>query len=265
MRISKNILLKEIPFEARDCHALELYLSEMATKGWMLDEIWIFNIFKFKRCEPKNLRFTVDIPRLSDTCPDTSLQNYELLFNEYIEICESSGWKHIVEDSEYQIFFTEDTNTVDIQTDDSLKLDSLLKINSGYLIQMLSFFFLAMTWGKNNPTIESYSYGKSCIIIFYSSLALYLGLNFLQDLLWKLNAKKSLKEGSIVKYPGLSSFKSKLLIQKYDTVSIIILLVGFFVLQSDNQISSLILVFSIGLIILNIMLLVNMIKNNYSR
>ena len=45
MRISKNILLKEIPFEARDCHALELYLSEMAAKGWMLDEIWIFNIF----------------------------------------------------------------------------------------------------------------------------------------------------------------------------------------------------------------------------
>lgn len=265
MRISKNILLKEIPFEARDCHALELYLSEMAAKGWMLDEIWIFNIFKFKRCEPKNLRFAVDIPRLSDTCPDTSLQNYELLFNEYIEICESSGWKHIVEDSEYQIFCTEDINVVDIQTDDSLKLDSLLKINSGYLIQMLSFFFLAMTWGKNNPTIESYSYGKSCIIIFYSSLALYLGLNFLQDLLWKLNAKKSLKEGSIVKYHGLSSFKSKLLIQKYDTVSIIILLVGFFVLQSDNQISSLILVFSIGLIILNIMLLVNMIKNNYSR
>ena len=80
MRISKNILLKEIPFEARDCHALELYLSEMAAKGWMLDEIWIFNIFKFKRCEPKNLRFAVDIPRLSDTCPDTSLQNYELLF-----------------------------------------------------------------------------------------------------------------------------------------------------------------------------------------
>ncbi len=174
MRISKNILLKEIPFEARDCHALELYLSEMAAKGWMLDEIWIFNIFKFKRCEPKNLRFTVDIPRLSDTCPGTSLQNYELLFNEYIEICESSGWKHIVEDSEYQIFFTEDTNTVDIQTDDSLKLDSLLKINSGYLIQMLSFFFLAMTWGKNNPTIESYSYGKLCMTIFYSSITFFL-------------------------------------------------------------------------------------------
>ena len=144
MRISKNILLKEIPFEARDCHALELYLSEMAAKGWMLDEIWIFNIFKFKRCEPKNLRFTVDIPRLSDTCPDTSLQNYELLFNEYIEICESSRWKHIFEDSEYQIFLTEDTRTGERHTGDSLKLDSLLKINSGYLIQILSFFFLAM-------------------------------------------------------------------------------------------------------------------------
>ena len=261
MRISKNILLKEIPFEARDCHALELYLSEMAAKGWMLDEIWIFNIFKFKRCEPKNLRFTVDIPRLSDTCPDTSLQNYELLFNEYIEICESSGWKHIVEDSEYQIFCTEDINVVDIQTDDSLKLDSLLKINSGY-IQMLFFFFLAMTWGKNNPTIESYSYGKLCMTIFYSSITFFFCLNFLEDLLWKLSAKKSLKEGNIVKYPGLSSFKIKLLIQKYDSVAIIILLVGIFILQNEKQIIYLILAFSIGFIILTIMLLVNIIKNH---
>ena len=262
MRISKNILLKEIPFEARDCHALELYLSEMAAKGWMLDEIWIFNIFKFKRCDPKNLRIAVDIPRLSDTCPDTSLQNYELLFNEYIEICESSGWKHIVEDSEYQIFCTEDINVVDIQTDDSLKLDSLLKINSGYLIQMLSFFFLAMTWGKNNPTIESYSYGKLCMTIFYSSITFFFCLNFLEDLLWKLSAKKSLKEGNIVKYPGLSSFKIKLLIQKYDSVAIIILLVGIFILQNEKQIIYLILVFSIGFIILTIMLLVNIIKNH---
>ena len=262
MTISKNILLNEIPFEARDCHALELYLSEMAAKGWMLDEIWIFNIFKFKRCEPKNLRFTVDIPRLSDTCPDASLQNYELLFNEYIEICESSGWKHIVEDSEYQIFCTEDINVVDIQTDDSLKLDSLLKINSGYLIQMLSFFFLAMTWGKNNPTIESYSYGKLCMTIFYSSITFFFCLNFLEDLLWKLSAKKSLKEGNIVKYPGLSSFKIKLLIQKYDSVAIILLLVGIFILQNEKQIIYLILAFSIGFIILTIMLLVNIIKNH---
>ena len=262
MRISKNILFRTVPFDASDCHALELYLSEMAAKGWMLDEIWILNIFKFKRCEPKNMRFTVDIPKLSDTCADTSLQNYELLFNEYIDICESSGWKHIVEDSEYQIFCTEDINVVDIQTDDSLKLDSLLKINSGYLIQMLSFFFLAMTWGKNNPTIESYSYGKLCMTIFYSSITFFFGLNFLEDLLWKLSAKKSLKEGNIVKYPGLSSFKIKLLIQKYDSVAIIILLVGIFILQNENQIIYLILAFSIGFIILTIMLLVNIIKNH---
>ena len=262
MRISKNILFRTVPFDASDCHALELYLSEMAAKGWMLDEIWILNIFKFKRCEPKNMRFTVDIPKLSDTCADTSLQNYELLFNEYIDICESSGWKHIVESSQYQIFCTEDANAVDIQTDDSLKLDSLLKINSGYLIQMLSFFFLAMTWGKNNPTIESYSYGKLCMTIFYSSITFFFGLNFLEDLLWKLNAKKSLKEGNIVKYPGLSSFKIKLLIQKYNSVAIIILLVGIFILQNENQIIYLILAFSIGFIILTIMLLVNIIKNH---
>ena len=262
MRISKNILLKEIPFEARDCHALELYLSEMAAKGWMLDEIWIFNIFKVKRCEPKNMRFTVDIPKLSDTCADTSLQNYELLFNEYIDICESSGWKHIVESSQYQIFCTEDANAVDIQTDDSLKLDSLLKFNFGYFIQMLCFIFLALTFGKNNPTIESYSYGKLCMTIFYSSITFFFGLNFLEDLLWKLSAKKSLKEGNIVKYPGLSSFKIKLLIQNYDSAAIIILLVGIFILQNEKQIIYLILAFSIGFIILTIMLLVNIIKNH---
>lgn len=262
MRISKNILFRTVPFDASDCHALELYLSEMAAKGWMLDEIWILNIFKFKRCEPKNMRFTVDIPKLSDTCADTSLQNYELLFNEYIDICESSGWKHIVESSQYQIFCTEDANAVDIQTDDSLKLDSLLKFNFGYFIQMLCFIFLALTFGKNNPTIESYSYGKLCMTIFYSSITFFFGLNFLEDLLWKLSAKKSLKEGNIVKYPGLSSFKIKLLIQKYDSVAIIILLVGIFILQNEKQIIYLILAFSIGFIILTIMLLVNIIKNH---
>ena len=262
MRISKNILFRTVPFDASDCHALELYLSEMAAKGWMLDEIWILNIFKFKRCEPKNMRFTVDIPKLSDTCADTSLQNYELLFNEYIDICESSGWKHIVESSQYQIFCTEDANAVDIQTDDSLKLDSLLKFNFGYFIQMLCFIFLALTFGKNNPTIESYSYGKLCMTIFYSSITFFFGLNFLEDLLWKLSAKKSLKEGNIVKYPGLSSFKIKLLIQKYNSVAIIILLVGIFILQNENQIIYLILAFSIGFIILTIMLLVNIIKNH---
>ena len=262
MRISKNILFRTVPFDASDCHALELYLSEMAAKGWMLDEIWILNIFKFKRCEPKNMRFTVDIPKLSDTCADTSLQNYELLFNEYIDICESSGWKHIVESSQYQIFCTEDVNAVDIQTDDSLKLDSLLKFNFGYFIQMLCFIFLALTFGKNNPTIESYSYGKLCMTIFYSSITFFFCLNFLEDLLWKLSAKKSLKEGNIVKYPGLSSFKIKLLIQKYDSVAIIILLVGIFILQNEKQIIYLILAFSIGFIILTIMLLVNIIKNH---
>ena len=87
-------------------------------------------------------------------------------------------------------------------------------------------------------------------------------MNFLEDLLWKLSAKKSLKEGNIVKYPGLSSFKIKLLIQKYDSVAIIILLVGIFILQNEKQIIYLILVFSIGFIILTIMLLVNIIKNH---
>ena len=127
---------------------------------------------------------------------------------------------------------------------------------------MLCFIFLALTFGKNNPTIESYSYGKLCMTIFYSSITFFFCLNFLEDLLWKLNAKKSLKEGSIVKYPGLSSFKIKLLIQKYDSVAIIILLVGIFILQNEKQIIYLILAFSIGFIILTIMLLVNIIKNH---
>lgn len=98
--------------------------------------------------------------------------------------------------------------------------------------------------------------------IFYSSITFFFCLNFLEDLLWKLSAKKSLKEGNIVKYPGLSSFKIKLLIQKYDSVAIIILLVGIFILQNEKQIIYLILAFSIGFIILTIMLLVNIIKNH---
>ena len=71
-----------------------------------------------------------------------------------------------------------------------------------------------------------------------------------------------MKESTKVKYPGLSSFKIKLLIQNYDSAAIIILLVGIFILQNEKQIIYLILAFSIGFIILTIMLLVNIVKNH---
>ena len=47
MRISKNKFIKLIPIEEHECKALEEYLEEKASQGWMIDDIICgFLIFK---------------------------------------------------------------------------------------------------------------------------------------------------------------------------------------------------------------------------
>ena len=39
MKVGKDKLIKFVLFRENDCSALELYLEEMAQKGWMFDSV----------------------------------------------------------------------------------------------------------------------------------------------------------------------------------------------------------------------------------
>ena len=98
------------------------YLEQMAAKGWML-KIYGEAVMIFKKCEPRKLRFAVD---------HMGKERHQFLENrkspqvqEYLALCEESGWEFVAGDGYLYIFCTEDDNAVPLQTDARTYLDSI--------------------------------------------------------------------------------------------------------------------------------------------
>lgn len=107
---------------AYDMRAIEEYLEGMARAGLMFAKRRGM-FFYFEKCEPKKVRFFVDVfakASIFDTRPDPKTE-------EYIEYCRASGWKHLHTDGKLQFFCAESENAVQIQTDDALRLKLIHK------------------------------------------------------------------------------------------------------------------------------------------
>ena len=76
----KEIKTRYFTFEPYECLAVEEYLEMMAKQGWLLDTI-NRPFFRFKKIEPQNLRFYVDIPNVRED-----------RLGDYIEYCKAAGW-----------------------------------------------------------------------------------------------------------------------------------------------------------------------------
>lgn len=107
------------------CHVNELdslkeYLEKKAANGWMLEKREGM-ICYFKRCEPKEVRFSVEIfKRVSDYT-----MSYEEANVMYIDLCEAAGWHFVCADGQVQILYTEDKSVIPIETDAKLKLETI--------------------------------------------------------------------------------------------------------------------------------------------
>lgn len=107
---------------AYDMRAIEEYLEGMARAGLMFAKRKGM-FFYFEKCEPKRVRFFVDVfakASIFDTRPDPKTE-------EYIEYCMASGWKHLHTDGKLQFFCAESENAVPIQTDNALRLKLIHK------------------------------------------------------------------------------------------------------------------------------------------
>ena len=118
MKSEKNNYLKKVFFHSvYDLKGMETFLEEMAVQGYMFVKQIGF-VFYFKKCEPKKLRFCVDVfgkASIFDTRPETATQ-------EYIAYCEECGWQHLFTKGKLQFFCTDNMEATSIQTDDQLRM-----------------------------------------------------------------------------------------------------------------------------------------------
>jgi len=116
---------KTVPwiFSSLDYKAMEIYLEEMAKKGWMLEKARR-GFAKFRSIEPKNIKFYVDVfegggPLMSENTRQTKV---------YRRKCKELGWNFITSQDYLQFFYAEEGEDPDpIQSDDANELQIIKK------------------------------------------------------------------------------------------------------------------------------------------
>ncbi len=105
-------------FRIDELELLEEYLERQASQGWILERVGL-NGFTFKKSEPKNLRYCVDIPSARRKRGGTN----EYL-QSYYEMCEEAGWTLVGTDTTIHVFVTDDLAVPPIHTDPNVRFEA---------------------------------------------------------------------------------------------------------------------------------------------
>jgi hypothetical protein len=189
MRIKdiKITLFSYLPYE---CVAVEEYLEEMAKRGWLLQSVKGY-LFKFKRIEPKKIKYSVDVLYEASIfdCKDS---NAAL---EYREYCKAAGLNYVCQTGRIQIFYTEDDRkNISIHTDEEEKYNSVIKAslyNVGWQFILTLIFILDLYMFLFNGSID-YVLASNLMI---SSILIMLALIFINSIeiisffIWVIKAK----------------------------------------------------------------------------
>ncbi|MFT5872592.1 MAG: hypothetical protein ACI8WT_001523 [Clostridium sp.] len=79
-------------------------LSQMAKEGWILEEMTLFR-YRLVKEQPKEIVYSMDYKKLGENS------------DEYFELFQNSGWKHMCSYGDYYHFFSAPPETVSIYTE----------------------------------------------------------------------------------------------------------------------------------------------------
>lgn len=135
MRQTKSIIPT---FEFHDRTGIQRFLETQAKKGWMLESLGKY-IWKFRREEPKTLRFAVVYfpdADLFDPAPGEAEETFR-------DFCAHGGWTLAGANAQMQIFRTERENSTPIETDPVLEVENIHRAMkkgglAGYWLLILS-------------------------------------------------------------------------------------------------------------------------------
>lgn len=112
---------KNHPMLGYEIHAYQEYLEKMAAKGLLVQAI-SGNTFYFRKTEPKNVRFYVDVFEKASWF-DSRAEEETLDYKEY---CEGAGWNYVCTNGKFQVFYSEEEHPVPIETDLNKRLRMIL-------------------------------------------------------------------------------------------------------------------------------------------
>lgn len=192
-----------------DYKAIQIYLEDMALKGWMLVKV-NRGFAKFKAATPSQLRFCVDV--FSKGGPLTPENTIEA--KAYRERCEKMGWKFITSLDYLQFFYADRSDEITpIQTDEVLEqkiVASTLWKNE--LLGLILFIIIAgfstilhFPVNYRNLLNNVGLLGTYVFPVLYMIVILSSGFN----LSWMYRMRRSVKNGNSLGMPNLRAAKQR--------------------------------------------------------
>jgi uncharacterized membrane protein (DUF485 family) len=226
-------------FAPYECGAAEEYLEVMAEKGWLLQSI-TGPFLKFKRIEPKKLKYTVDIlNRVFHYDPNDSDITLE-----YREYCEAAGWNYVCSKRKIQIFYAEEVKeTVSIQTDEEEKFKSVFKASLSYVVDAVIFILfiafnlkLMLFRGDIEYTLATNTGLVSIIASVF--IILLIITEIISFPFWVIRAKSHLKRNGTMPYNSSKQLKINNLFKSIYTIVITGTILRYFIFDERASIES---------------------------
>lgn len=233
MRI-KNTKLTYFIYQPYECAALEEYLEKMSEKGWLLQSVK-GPLFKFKKIEPKKIRYSVDVLNKISIFDHKDSE----VALEYREYCQASGWTYICQTGKIQIFYTEeDKKIIPIHTDEKEKFKAVFKAS---LYNVGSQFFLAIIFIFNmymQLVLGNSAFLLASNLMIFSTTVMFFTvcLNSIQVInffLWVIKARRELKENKFMPYNSYKQLRRKNLFIKFCIIIVIFISVKFTVFDTS--------------------------------
>lgn len=175
------------------------YLEKMAREGWMLEKVSSATQFYFVKCEPKDLRFSVEIFAEGSEF-DTHTIDSNL---EFVEYCKKAGWNFICSAGKLDYFYTEDKNAPEIESDPEMKLKAIekaqrfLKLYFPIYFILMGIAYMTMQFTTNLNATETSFFHFSGVMLWCFVGFIYL-VNLIIYLVWRRKARNAVKNGERV-------------------------------------------------------------------
>lgn len=174
------------------------HLEKMAAKGWMLEKIRTNGLWRYRRMEPKKLRFAVTyFPSASDfdAVPGEDQQTF-------YDLCQAAGWEFVAQTFQMQVFCNAQEDPVPLETDPKIQVENIDEAMwRGYMWGIVISLAVAgmgilgvLNFLDNHPlrTLSRYF----VIYLFFLSITLGLtqGADLLNYHLWRRKALRLAEE-----------------------------------------------------------------------
>lgn len=239
-------------YSAVDYYSLKEHFEHMARKGWLIDKIK-FNIATYRRIEPMDLIFSVDVyPKFSifEAVDEDDVKFYK-------NLCEDAGWSSATSSNNLHIFYSmKEENLIPVQTDEEInRLVVEKSLLPELFITAMTTFLMIFNIILHFPYEYENLFSNGGLItpFFWPLLLINSSASTVGSIYWLMKAKKNIKSNKPL--PKTNFRRSKIIGTISFVLSYILLIIVILAMILDSIIdSSKIVLFIIPILLMPIVI-----------